>query len=64
LYYQHWMLFAMAVYTLLTEKITEQDLEAAEVMLNMFLRDIGELYGNTNYVFYVHQIRHLPLYVR
>ena len=63
-YYQHWILFVEAIYILLQESISETDLDAAEAMLRMFVRDIGKLYGDDQYTYNIHQLTHMVLYVR
>lgn len=61
---QHWLLLVQAVYLLLQDEISEEDLEAADAMLRIFLRGVGPLYGDEQYTYNVHQLTHLVLYVR
>ncbi|KAK3919799.1 B-cell linker protein [Frankliniella fusca] len=63
-YAQHWMLFVMAIWLLLQDEITDNDLQRSKSMLILFVRDIGRLYGQASYVYNVHQLLHLPLYVK
>jgi len=54
-YFQHWILFVKSVYILLQDEISEADLQSSEIMLRCFLRDVGVLYSNHDYVYNVHQ---------
>jgi len=63
-YVQHWMLLVMAVYLLLTEKISPTDLDAADCTLKLFVRDVPKLYRGRDCVFNTHQTIHLCLYTR
>ncbi|KAK3925205.1 Halomucin [Frankliniella fusca] len=63
-YHQHWILFVHAMFLLLSDSISETDLITAETLIRLFVRDIGPLYGDKNYVYNVHQLLHLALYVR
>ncbi|KAE8740268.1 hypothetical protein FOCC_FOCC014229 [Frankliniella occidentalis] len=61
---QHWMLFVHAIFILLKDSISEQELSIAEVLLRLFVRELGSLYGDEQYVYNCHQMLHLCLYVR
>jgi len=63
-YLQHWMLLVMSVNLLLGEKISLNDLDAAECMLKIFVRDVPKLYRGCDCVFNTHQLIHLALYVK
>lgn len=63
-YSQHWSLFVMSIYLLLKEEISPTDIDMAETMLKLFVRDIGQLYREKDYLYNVHTLIHLPLYVR
>ena len=63
-YLQHWMLFVAAIFLLLTETITEDDLISAEALLRIFVRDIGKVYGDKQYTYNVHQLIHLVMHTR
>lgn len=63
-YLQHWILFVKSIYLLLQKDINLSDLEMAETILRMFVRDIGTLYRARDYVYNVHEVLHLPLYVK
>ncbi|XP_077259090.1 uncharacterized protein LOC143895672 [Temnothorax americanus] len=64
IYVQHWCLFVQAIYLLLKEEISESEIDMAEIMIKMFVRDIGILYRLKDYTISVHQLLHLPLCVR
>lgn len=63
-YFQHWLLFMTALYTLLKESITLAELEQAEISLRFFVKQIDGLYGDREYTYNVHQLLHLALCVR
>ncbi|KAE8743377.1 hypothetical protein FOCC_FOCC011029 [Frankliniella occidentalis] len=64
-YHQHWMRFVQAIFfLLLTESISENDLLVGETLLRLFVRDSSQLYGDENYVYNVHKLLYLVLYVR
>ena len=63
-YFQHWMLLVASSFLLLQERITEFDLQAAEIMLRMFVRDVEKLYSATACKYNTHQLLHLTLTVR
>ncbi|KAK3923182.1 Serine/threonine-protein kinase TEL1 [Frankliniella fusca] len=63
-YLQHLMLLVAAIYLLLKEDISSNDLDLAEAMLRCFVRDIGKLYHNKFYTYNIHNLLHLPLLVR
>lgn len=63
-YIQHWILFIIAISKLLKDKITMVDLEQADICLNLFVRDIKNLYSDRQYTYNVHQLLHLVLCVK
>jgi len=63
-YFQHYLLLVSAVYTLLKESITENDIIRAEIKLRMFVRQLSNLYGDRYYVYNVYNLLHLCEYVR
>jgi len=63
-YVQHWMLLVTAIFLLPQDEIPMRDIDRAEVSLKLFVRDIGTLYRLQDYSYNVHQLLHLPLYVR
>ncbi|KAK3919209.1 putative NAD kinase 2, chloroplastic [Frankliniella fusca] len=54
---KHWMLLVEGIYLLLKESVSGNDLEAANVMLRCFVRDIG--FYNRFYTYNVHNLLHL-----
>lgn len=56
---QHWFLFVMSIYFLLKEEISPTDNDMAETMLKLFVRDIGQLYREKDYLYNVHTLIHL-----
>jgi hypothetical protein len=58
-YYQHWMLFVCAIYLLLKDCISDNDLKAADVMLRCFVRDIHKLFNDKCYTYNMHTLLHL-----
>ena len=63
-YLEHWMLFVTAIFLLLQDEVPAFDIVRAQALLNPFVRDIGTLYRKQYYLYNVHQLLHLPLYVR
>ncbi|XP_034944879.1 uncharacterized protein [Chelonus insularis] len=63
-YLQHWFLLIVSIYNLLQKPIHMNDLNSTEILLRLFVRDVGELYGNHEYSYNLHQLTHLVLCVR
>jgi len=64
-YFQHWLLLVIAIFTLLQKNIKKvPDLEEAEHLLRLFVRDIEILYVDRQLTYNVHQLLHLTLCVR
>ena len=63
-YLQHWMLFVLAIYLLLQDSVTENDIQKAEVMLNIFLRDFPTLYPVISLTYNFHTLNHYGLTTR
>ena len=63
-YYQHWMLLVASLHIFLQEHISNDELQAAELMMKDFVRDIGKLYGDACYTYNVHNLLHIGLLVR
>ncbi|KAK3911121.1 4'-phosphopantetheinyl transferase B, mitochondrial, partial [Frankliniella fusca] len=63
-YFQHWLLLVAAIYLLLKDSISVDDLNASEIMLRCFVRDVSTLYHKKFYTYNVHTLLHLPLLVR
>ncbi|XP_034944902.1 uncharacterized protein [Chelonus insularis] len=62
LYFQHWLLFVVAIFSLLEKPIyIDSELKRAEILLQLFVRDIKELYRDRQYTYNVHQLLHLTL---
>ncbi|KYN08001.1 hypothetical protein ALC62_01020 [Cyphomyrmex costatus] len=53
-YLQHWILFVLSIHLLLQKDIKLSDIKMTEIMLRMFVRDIGILYRPSDYVYNVH----------
>lgn len=63
-YFKHWCLLVNAIFLLLKEEISEEDLNNAEAMLVQFVKDVGRLYRLRDYTYNVHQLLHLTKYVK
>jgi hypothetical protein len=70
-YLKHWVLFVQGMHLLLSEKITEEDLNIAEMLITNFVKDIEVLYENRSnnlpckqMTFNVHILLHLVRHVR
>ncbi|XP_067207385.1 uncharacterized protein [Linepithema humile] len=64
-YFQHWLLLVIAIFTLLQKNIKKvPDLDEAEYLLKLFVRDIEILYDDRQLTYNVHQLLHLTLCVR
>lgn len=61
--FQHWILLVMAVFILLKKKILKTEVQKAELLIRLFVRDIANLYKDRMLVYNVHQLLHLSLYV-
>ncbi|XP_057318048.1 uncharacterized protein LOC130663030 isoform X1 [Microplitis mediator] len=63
-YFQHWLLLVISIFNLLKQPITIfPDLSITEILLKLFVRDIGTLYTDEAYSYNVHQLLHLVLCV-
>ncbi|KAE8738067.1 hypothetical protein FOCC_FOCC016463 [Frankliniella occidentalis] len=63
-YFQHWMLLVAAIYLLLKEDISSNELDMADAMLRCFVRDLGKLYHNKFYTYNIHNLLHVTLLVK
>lgn len=63
-YFQHWMLLVISMHILLSERITNDDLKAADIMLKCFVRDFGTLYEEKYYTYNIHNLIHAVLLVK
>ncbi|KAJ1520417.1 hypothetical protein ONE63_003549 [Megalurothrips usitatus] len=57
------MLLVISMHILLSEKITKEDLKAAEIMLRCFVRDFANLYGEKYCTYNIHNLLHYSLLV-
>lgn len=64
MYLQHWFLLVISLFNLLEKQIPSPQLEATEVLLKLFVRDVGSLYGDRAYTYNIHQLLHLVLSVK
>lgn len=62
-YYRHWLLFVSSAHILLKEKITDQEIQAAEESLMKFHDGIEDLYGKQYMTFNAHTLKHVIKYV-
>ena len=63
-YAQHWILLVGALEILLQDKIPKKQLQLADDMLNLFVRDVGKLYRTSDYTYNVHNLLHIVLGTR
>ncbi|XP_036140791.1 uncharacterized protein LOC118644940 [Monomorium pharaonis] len=64
-YFQHWLLLVISLFNLLQKPIRiYPELEQTEILLKLFVRDIGKLYGDGEYSYNVHQLLHIVLCVK
>ena len=62
----HWLHFSLLVSTmhiLLKDSVTFSELDAAEIIINDFLKLFPVIYGKTNCTHNVHILSHVPTYV-
>lgn len=64
LYFNHYLIFVSAMYTLLQASISPEDLITAEALLYVFVQKMGVLYGERTMTSNVHDLLHLPQCVR
>jgi len=63
-YFQHWFLLVMSIFILLKRDIKLLDIEDAENMLKMFVKQIPDLYNDRQLTYNVHQLLHLGISVK
>jgi len=64
-YMQHWILFVIAINILLQNRIyIHPDLEKAEYLLQKFVQQFQDLYGERELMYNIHQMIHLGLSTR
>lgn len=64
IYVKHFRLFSAAVYTLLKKNISDDELNDAEIKLNLFVKQHQELFGKESMVMVIHLLKHLAQGVR
>ncbi len=64
LYFHHYSLLVCAMHILLQSKLTEIQIQAAEVMLFDYYKLLPELYGEKSCTLNAHSLTHLTAYVR
>lgn len=63
-YVKHVRIFSAAIYILLQKTITSEEVDRAEQMLDLFVKQHQELFGEQNMVMVVHLLTHLAESVR
>lgn len=63
-YFQHLMGLVIAIFILLMDYITVENLEEADKLLRMFVQDIPNLFDDKELTYNVHQLLHLVLSVK
>ncbi|CAD6236670.1 GSCOCG00008229001-RA-CDS, partial [Cotesia congregata] len=63
-YFQHLMGLVIAIFILLMDYITVENLEEADKLLRMFVKDIPDLFDDKELTYNVHQLLHLVLSVK
>ena len=64
LYFHHYSLLVSAIHILLQSKLTAEQIQAAEVMLQDYYQLLPDLYGETSCTLNAHCLTHLTMYVR
>lgn len=63
-YFQHWLLFVISLFNLLKNQISSKNNNQAENLLELFVKQIEDLYSDRKLSYNVHQLLHLGLCVR
>lgn len=63
-HFQHFLILVKAVHLLSKEEISVTEIDLAETLLNIFAIDVEPLYGRNKCSYNVHQLLHLPDFVR
>lgn len=63
-YFHHFMLLVVALFTLLKDCIRNDELQEADAMLQLFVKQMSPLYSDRDLTYNVHQLLHLVLSVR
>lgn len=53
-YFQHWMLFVKAIFILLKADIKKSEIDEAQHLLNLFVKQIDRLYNDRQMTYNVH----------
>jgi hypothetical protein len=59
-HFQHWLLLVASIFILLSESISNLDIDLTAVLLKMFVKGVENLYGLNHCSYNVHQLVHLP----
>lgn len=62
--FQHWLCLVISMEILLKEEINETELQLCEKLLQFFVKNAEILYVDRCWTYNVHNLLHLPLYVR
>lgn len=63
-YFRHWFLLVFAFQTLLKNKVTSSEIDAANLALQTFVKQAEILYGKEHLSFNMHLLLHMPRYVK
>jgi hypothetical protein len=63
-YVNHLSKFVVAMTLLWRDRVTEDDIQKADKLINQFIDDAGDLYGQKVYTFNMHLLLHFPQCVR
>ncbi|XP_042144299.1 uncharacterized protein LOC121834650 [Ixodes scapularis] len=63
-YYQHFLKLSIAVSILSSPRLCHEEIDSAEKLLEEFVSDAGDLYGEGIYVYNIHSLLHLTADVR
>lgn len=63
-YFQHWLLFVIALFNLLKDKITIQDIQEADKLFKLYVKQIEKLYSDRELSYNIHQLFQLALSVQ
>ncbi len=63
-YYEHWYWFISALFLLLGDNMSTDDIAHAEFLLKMFVAGVERLHSIQDCTYNLHQMLHLPLAVQ
>lgn len=63
-HYRHWLLIVKGLSLLLRPKVTDESIATAENLIQKFLLELEDLYGRGVMHYNIHQLMHLPMFVR